>query len=52
MPKILLNFSLAVTNVMDTAPVKRLDNILLIFTAHANEATTVKNAREHGGPVS
>ncbi len=36
---------------MDTAHVKRLDNILLSFTVFANEATKVKNVGHYDRPV-
>ncbi len=51
MLNLFLPFSRANTVVMATGPVKGLENILLIFTVSANEATKVKNARKHGRPV-
>ncbi len=51
MSNVVLPFSRANTTVMAMGPVNRLDSFMVILSAHANAATAVNNAREHGGPV-
>ncbi len=51
MSNAVLPFSRANTTVMATGPVNRLGSFMVILSAHANVATAVSNAREHGGPV-